>query len=211
MSANHEYWRINWRDWKAEEETTATEMLRRKCSYAEVATAVGRSEFAVERKNQTAWRIPYKQRNQVVRTCKTCGETFRRKRSLVERPGAGQFCRDACYRRYTGETNIERLIREELERRGVAFEQEYEIAGLRLDFFLPPLRAVIECDGVYWHSLPGRPEDDRLKDRFLTWLGFTVHRFTEVEIYGDPAACVARVLAAARPENAEREREARAS
>ena len=64
----------------------------------------------------------------------------------------------------------------------------------RVDFYYAPLHLVIEIDSVIHHSaLTDRHRDDATSDR-LTSAGYTVLRFTEVEVFFD----VARVIAALR-------------
>jgi len=46
--------------------------------------------------------------------------------------------------------------------------------------------AVIQCDGVYWHTLPGRAEHDARQDVALNALGYAVIRISDEEIKNTP-------------------------
>jgi very-short-patch-repair endonuclease len=110
------------------------------------------------------------------------------------RDGRGKFCSYDCFARYKGETSIEKMIREELERRSaIRYEQEVAIGRYRVDFLLPTLAAVIECDGSYWHNMPGVRKRDGVKDKYLSTLGYQVYRFSEAEIKASAGECIDRV------------------
>lgn len=63
-----------------------------------------------------------------------------------------------------------------------------------VDFAFPHARLAVECDGSYWHSLPGKPAKDRKKDGYLRKEGWTVLRLTEDDIHASPEACRDKVL-----------------
>lgn len=121
--------------------------------------------------------------------CARCGKEF-----LAREGSQRRFCSLVCRWLYRGESSIEALIREELERRGVPFEPQAQIGRFCVDFVLPQSQSVIECDGDYWHSQPGAKTRDQLKDHYLAEKGYCVFRFTEAEIRKSPADCVDRVL-----------------
>jgi len=122
-----------------------------------------------------------------------CGKEFELAQSRIEE-GRGRFCSQACFLRYSGETSIERLLREELERRGEPFYQQVAFNRFHVDFVLPRLKAVIECDGEYWHRHPNVIARDQRKDEYLASLDYRVFRFTESEIRDSPSNCVNHVL-----------------
>ena len=78
--------------------------------------------------------------------CPVCGTTFRGVPSNRSR-----FCSTRCYRRHTGETELEGNVRRVLIVFGVEFVQEYAVAGWKglLNFFLPSSRLAIEVDEPY--------------------------------------------------------------
>lgn len=133
-------------------------------------------------------------RRRVARTCVVCGKQFELSLSRIVNDGAGRFCSQTCYLRYRGETSIERMIREELERRSEPFEQQAHFGYWHVDFVLPRRMAVIECDGTYWHSLLKTIVRDRRRDEYVKARGYRVFRFTESEIRRSASACVDRVL-----------------
>jgi very-short-patch-repair endonuclease len=93
------------------------------------------------------------------------------------------------------ETRIETKLYMELERRGVTFVRQQVIDGLWVvDALVPGARMVIECDGEYWHSLPGAAERDKKKDTYLTSRGYKVFRFPEAAINADVKECVQRIV-----------------
>ena len=54
--------------------------------------------------------------------------------------------------------------------------------------------AVIECDGLEFHSTPEQLERDHAKDLLAKQSGFQVFRFTGREIHSDAAACVEQIM-----------------
>ena len=65
-------------------------------------------------------------------------------------------------------TTIEELLYAELERRNVPFVRQQVVDGLYVvDALIMGARIVIECDGDYWHSRPGRKEKDERRQRYL--------------------------------------------
>jgi very-short-patch-repair endonuclease len=94
-------------------------------------------------------------------------------------------------------TSIEELMYGELERRNVPFAKQQVIDGLYLvDAVILSARIVIECDGDYWHSLPGAPERDQKKTRYLKSRGYIVLRFSEAVLKADIHACGQKVVEA---------------
>ncbi len=95
-----------------------------------------------------------------------------------------KFCSRACYRRYQGETGIERKVRLSLKRLGIFFLQEAVVGGRLVDFLLPISRIALEVDGTYWHR---DKERDQRKTTLLESYGWCVVRITEEQIVGEPA------------------------
>jgi len=92
------------------------------------------------------------------------------------------------------ETDIEQIMRQELERRGLKFEQEFPTrTGFIIDFAFPSLKVAIECDGEKWHSSKRARKKDRFKDYMLKREGWTIYRFTGSEIMSDISECIDKI------------------
>ena len=88
------------------------------------------------------------------------------------------------------ETGIERKVKKLLLDMNVRFEQEKYFEGVGMvDFFLSQHNLVVECDGDYWHNLPGAKERDFRRDYTLAQMGYRVLRLPEHEINGNPRGC----------------------
>ena len=94
-------------------------------------------------------------------------------------------------------TRIEIAVAELLRGLEIKFVQQQPIGRYAVDFFLPHVRLVIECDGTYWHSRPGAAEKDRRKDAFLLGAGYPVLRLPESLIKNGPVAETIRTAVAA--------------
>lgn len=125
----------------------------------------------------------------ITSTCQRCGKEFRIRKNRQRR-----FCSFTCQLLYRGETYIEEAIRKELERRGVGFDTQVQFGKFNVDFVLLNEKKIIECDGAYWHNLPGAQARDHYKDIYLFQKGYQVFRFTESEIRNAARECVDRVL-----------------
>ena len=111
----------------------------------------------------------------VLRICRECKKEFEITRGDVNR-GRGSFCTWQCYKKYKGESSLELLIRQQLEKLNEPFEQEMKIERFRADFYLPKRNLVIECDGEYWHMDQKIKLRDQRKDKLLEKLGYDVLR-----------------------------------
>jgi len=113
-----------------------------------------------------------------------CGKRFRIQPC---QKGTRKFCSFSCYRKYSGETSIEKAVRQSLEKLRVNFIQEYQIKEFNdgigrkcsVDFFLPMVNICLEVDGKYWHSDPLK---DIKRDKKLKKLGYVVIRIKELDI-----------------------------
>jgi len=93
-------------------------------------------------------------------------------------------------------TSIERLIHDELEAKGIPYAKQAVINNkFKVDVYLSLHKAVIECDGDYWHTLPKVAARDKAKNAYLTKCGYKVFRFWEHEIRMDAKKCVDTVFA----------------
>lgn len=79
-------------------------------------------------------------------------------------------------------TTIERTVMALLDAIQVPYEAQKVLRGLVVDIYVPEKNLVIECDGTYWHSRPGRAENDARRDAKLTAAGYRILRLPEHEI-----------------------------
>lgn len=95
-------------------------------------------------------------------------------------------------------TDIEQLMQHSLIELNLPFEKQKPIDLYTVDFAIEHngRKVAIECDGLYWHSIPGRAERDEKRDKTLSDLGWTVLRFTDKDINKDIAYCLRVVLSA---------------
>jgi very-short-patch-repair endonuclease len=92
------------------------------------------------------------------------------------------------------DTSIEIAVQNELNRRGIPFEKHVPLLNkYQVDLLLGG-NLIIECDGDYWHSLPGRIDHDYKRDYELENAGYVISRLKEHEINSDVFACVDKVL-----------------
>lgn len=135
--------------------------------------------------------------------CAWCGDTFYAVPARL-RVGQGRFCSRQCVGSYSTSmqdgrrSSIEIMVEDELAARGVQFIPQKQMGKFICDFYLPAHKMVIECDGDYWHSLPGKAVKDMNKDRWLTTHGQQIVRLTETEIRLNPSAAVTRALGSIR-------------
>lgn len=88
-------------------------------------------------------------------------------------------------------TGIELKMAKFLDTLHISYVAQYPIKGIaRVDFYVPLLNLVIQCDGCYWHNCPKhypnhhieQTAKDRKKDNFLLERGYKLVRFWEHEI-----------------------------
>lgn len=93
-------------------------------------------------------------------------------------------------------TSIEIAMAEELSKRGIKYEEQFNLGDkFRLDFLLPEFNIVIECDGDYWHNLPEVKTRDKSKNAYIRACGYSLYRFWESEINESVETCVDIVIA----------------
>lgn len=85
------------------------------------------------------------------------------------------------------DTSIELIVQRFLHMQGIKFISHYPIflpdrRSHQADIYIPSLNLVIECDGVYWHSLSYRKNFDKYIDRKLPQMGYYVLRLPEAAI-----------------------------
>lgn len=93
------------------------------------------------------------------------------------------------------ETDIEKLLREEIEsrgyKRGIDFATQYPIKNsFVLDFAFPDKKIMIEADGEPFHSSAKARQRDGFKNYIMEKKGWTVLRFWGDRIREDVKECV---------------------
>lgn len=91
-------------------------------------------------------------------------------------------------------TSLERPIIEILQQTGIAYKFQEPVGNRYLVDFLLDDKIVLECDGLYWHTLPGVPEKDAEHDAWLTSQGYRVARLLEADIKKDPKQALLAAL-----------------
>ena len=133
------------------------------------------------------------ERDYVKKRCKNCKIYFFLPRWELNK-GKGTFCSRKCFQDYNGETSIEALVRRQLQKKSILFQQEARIGKYYADFLVLNQKLIIECDGEYWHRSDFAKKRDLRKDKFLTLKGYNIHRFTEKEIKESKGNCVGRLF-----------------
>ena len=86
-------------------------------------------------------------------------------------------------------SSIELKVKEQLDMLGIRYIQQkmivFENRIFYLDFYIPHLRLVIECNGDYWHSLPERVERDKILEKYVKSTGRDIIFIWEHEINDD--------------------------
>lgn len=118
-------------------------------------------------------------------------------------PEMQKYARERLAKQPKEDTNIERLLKEELDKRGIRYEHPCVIDGgiFRCDFGFPQSKLIVEADGCYYHFCPpcmkkkghGEPDKrqksnqsrDARKDNYLISHGWRVLRFWGHEIEKD--------------------------
>jgi very-short-patch-repair endonuclease/predicted nucleic acid-binding Zn ribbon protein len=124
------------------------------------------------------------------RPCDTCGKSIREVlMRRAEKTGTPhpfgprrRFCSFRCWRRFNGETSIEKTVRTYLELNEVGYVQSAQVGRYEVDFVLPTFMVAVECDGSYWHASERVQARDAKKDALLKARGFVVVRLAEAEI-----------------------------
>lgn len=89
------------------------------------------------------------------------------------------------------DTSIELKIQQILKDNDYEFKTQYLIRNIaRVDIAFPDKKIIIECDGDYWHNLPGAQEKDHRRDDILINFGWNVIRFWEHEINDNIDRCL---------------------
>lgn len=75
-------------------------------------------------------------------------------------------------------SSLEVRLAQALDKAGILYIQQYKPDGYwrYYDFYLPGHKLLIEVDGAYWHSLPGRSDIDVEKTRYAIDHGYMLLR-----------------------------------
>ncbi len=88
-----------------------------------------------------------------------------------------------CWIKVGKPTSIEKIVYNELKKKGIIFEKQKVIGNkFTVDVYIPSINLVIECDGDYWHSMPINARRDASKDAYLSKCGFDILRLLGSEI-----------------------------
>lgn len=124
------------------------------------------------------------------------------KRRLVNDPGRMKRMSDLArakwralgHRIYRTPTSIELSVARVLDLLNVQYEQQRVIGPYIVDIYIADRNLIIECDGDYWHTLPGAQERDRVRDQWLEGQGYHVCRLWEHDIDADPQTAVFQAI-----------------
>ena len=84
----------------------------------------------------------------------------------------------------TNVSSIEMKVKSQLDDIGIRYIHQLQVDGGKfiLDFYIPSLKLVVECNGDYWHNLENRKRrDDELK-KYVTSTGRSIIFIWEHEI-----------------------------
>lgn len=151
-----------------------------KASYAKKARCCSRPCLGRMQSRQFAGRI-LKPGAKITRPCKVCATPVTEWTNYAK-DGHGQFCSQRCAGFYKAShqprpTAPERAMGRFLAMLGIEANAQHPFPGIGVvDFYVPSGALVVEVDGKYWHSMPGRRESDRRRDAALHNLGIAVVR-----------------------------------
>lgn len=119
---------------------------------------------------------------------RVCSEETRMKHSknMIHKMKTGIICNE--------DTIPERIFENYLLFNDVLYLKQFKYDLGIADFWLPEFNAIVEIDGLYWHSKPKAIERDIRQTAWLEHEGYIVHRFTDKQINQDVESCVDEVL-----------------
>ncbi len=82
----------------------------------------------------------------------------------------------------TNPSSLELTIQKLLKSLKIEFEPQKSIGPYVVDIYIPSKNLILECDGNYWHHLPGRENHDRKRDIWFRKKGYSILRLWESEI-----------------------------
>jgi len=135
----------------------------------------------------------------IKRICKICNKEFMVIPSRIKN-GQGKFCSRKCSgisivkHMKKKDTSIELLMEQELIKNKIPYMKQVPIEGIALVDFLLPNKIIIQCDGIYWHRKELNKGKDIAQDTILSFKGYKIFRFTDLEINKSTAKCINKVL-----------------
>jgi len=112
-------------------------------------------------------------------SCKNCNVQYR-PTSRMDKSNGRFFCSKSCYRKFTGETNLEKIVKSSLDNLGINYTQEMQMDKYSIDFGIPNYNIAIEVDGAYWHK--NTQIRDHIKTKYLVIHGWSIIRLSETQI-----------------------------
>ena len=96
------------------------------------------------------------------------------------------------------ETDIEKMLREEIEKRGFERGKDFAIQypirySFIIDVAFPKQMIAIEADGEHYHTSKKAKQRDYFKNKILKRLGWKVIRFWGEEIRNNVIGCVDKI------------------
>lgn len=93
------------------------------------------------------------------------------------------------FKEFLKPSSIEIKVKEQFDFYGIKYIQQKKINdGTRnyfLDFYIPSLKLVVECNGDYWHNLPDKIIRDKLLEKYVISTGRKIIFIWEHEINDD--------------------------
>ena len=92
-------------------------------------------------------------------------------------------------------TEAERLLWSKIRRKqlkGYQFYRQKNIGNYIVDFYCPAAKLIIEADGTQ-HGFSGKQASDEVRDGFMEKLGFTVMRFSNLEILKETDSVIRKI------------------
>ncbi|WP_067976042.1 type IV toxin-antitoxin system AbiEi family antitoxin domain-containing protein [Mycolicibacter icosiumassiliensis] len=91
-------------------------------------------------------------------------------------------------------SQAERILVRLLHDAGITgWQANYRLGGYQLDIAFPDVNVAIEVDGWAFHSSPNKFEGDRVRQNQIVLLGWTVLRFTWLDLTTAPDRVIAQV------------------
>ncbi len=91
-------------------------------------------------------------------------------------------------------TNIEKIMEKSLQENYIKYSYDYPVRskyGYRIDFALPELKIIVECDGDVWH--PDGNSHDRKRDGYFRSQGWKILRFKGSLIETNIDSCIEKI------------------
>ena len=93
-------------------------------------------------------------------------------------------------------TDAERQLWGKIRRKqlkGCQFYRQKNIGNYIVDFYCPSAKLIVEIDGSQHYSEAGIVKD-KIRDNYLTHLGFTVMRFSNKDVLGNTNGVLKRIF-----------------